>query len=213
MSSRKQSLSVSTRAKQAPSSLPAYLFLSFSILASQNVMAPNLTRIAGDLDLSPTDRDRILGGWMSSAFFLVGAPLSLVVGYLADIANRKHVFIGVAILSIATNLGLAAVTDIYWMLVLRAFSGATIAACSPLLFSLLGDLYAANKRSKVSSLIALTLGAGGLVGQLFSGFIVTSFGWRAPYVCIAVLGVFATISSVVLAVEPARGTSNKNIFL
>ena len=34
---------------------------------------------------------------MSTAFFLVGGPCSLVVGYLVDVSNRKRLFLWVMV--------------------------------------------------------------------------------------------------------------------
>ena len=39
-----------------------------------------------------------LGGWVSAAFFLVGAPAALLVGYISDRVNRKHLLLWVVLL-------------------------------------------------------------------------------------------------------------------
>ena len=43
-------------------------------------------------------RDVYLGGWVSAAFFLVGAPAALLVGYISDRVNRKHLLLWVVLL-------------------------------------------------------------------------------------------------------------------
>lgn len=55
-------------------------------------MSPNLTAIADDFGFDAETRDRKLGGDISLAFFLVGAPASLVVGLLADTSDRSLLF-------------------------------------------------------------------------------------------------------------------------
>ena len=46
----------------------------------------------------PRQRDVYLGGWVSAAFFLVGAPAALLVGYISDRVNRKHLLLWVVLL-------------------------------------------------------------------------------------------------------------------
>jgi hypothetical protein len=55
------------------------------LYGDQNLMAPNLTAIAHDFHIdSDIDRDTMLGGRIAMAFFLLGAPASLLVGCLID---------------------------------------------------------------------------------------------------------------------------------
>lgn len=51
----------------------------FVIMMDQNLMAPNLSQIAGDFGFDDTERDVRLGGHISVAFFLLGLPAALVI--------------------------------------------------------------------------------------------------------------------------------------
>ena len=55
-------------------------------------MAPNLTAIAHEFGFSDAERDTKLGGAVAVAFYIVGAPASLLVGYLADMVDRRILF-------------------------------------------------------------------------------------------------------------------------
>ena len=57
---------------------------SLLMFADQNLMAPNLTDIAHDFGFTDDERDEKLGGEIAVAFFLLGAPAALAVGYFAD---------------------------------------------------------------------------------------------------------------------------------
>ena len=57
-----------------------FIAAAFFVMMSQNLLAPNLTAAAASFGLSAQERDTIMGGWMSTAFFLVGGPCSLVRG-------------------------------------------------------------------------------------------------------------------------------------
>ena len=72
-----------------------FIVAAFFVMMSQNLLAPNLTAASESFGLSAAERDTIFGGWMSTAFFLVGGPCSLVVGYLVDVSNRKRLFLWV----------------------------------------------------------------------------------------------------------------------
>lgn len=66
--------------------------------ADQNLLAPNLTAVADDFGFDANERDKYLGGVISAAFFLLGAPAALIVGYLSDITKRTHLLFWVVIL-------------------------------------------------------------------------------------------------------------------
>jgi MFS family permease len=58
-----------------------------------NTVAPNLTQIGKDFGFTAKERDQRLGGEISFAFFLMGGPVSLLVGYLTDLIPRKPLFV------------------------------------------------------------------------------------------------------------------------
>ena len=66
--------------------------------ADQNLLAPNLTAVADDFGFDAAERDQYLGGYISGAFFLLGAPAALVIGYLSDVTKRTHLLFWVVIL-------------------------------------------------------------------------------------------------------------------
>ena len=72
--------------------------------ADQNLLAPNLTAVARDFGFNDDQRDKYLGGFVSAAFFLLGAPAALVVGYLSDAMNRARLLFWVVILGKLTSL-------------------------------------------------------------------------------------------------------------
>ena len=66
--------------------------------ADQNLLAPNLTAVANDFGFDHDERDKYLGGFISAAFFLLGAPAALLVGYLSDITDRTRLLFWVVVL-------------------------------------------------------------------------------------------------------------------
>lgn len=66
--------------------------------ADQNLLAPNLTAVAKDFGFTDAQRDKYLGGVISAAFFLLGAPAALLIGYLSDTMNRAKLLFWVVVL-------------------------------------------------------------------------------------------------------------------
>jgi hypothetical protein len=54
--------------------------ICFFLLADQNLMAPNLTKIARDFGMSDLERDTLLGGRIALGFWLLGGIVTLFIG-------------------------------------------------------------------------------------------------------------------------------------
>jgi MFS family permease len=194
--------------KTQPHATVAALMLGgFFIGASQNLMAPNLTGIAKSFGLDAASRDVVLGGWMSSAFFIVGAPMSLIFGILADRTTRTQLFFLMCAAAAAINFGTGMAFAVDQLLVLRACLGAVYGALNPVLFSMVGDMYAASARSSMASYFSLAVGGGTAIGQMLAG-VFSRFGWRLPYFVVAAGSVLACFALVSFAVEPQRGAAD-----
>jgi MFS family permease len=108
------------------------------LFADQNLMSPNLTAIADDFGLDAADRDRMLGGDISLAFFLLGAPASFLVGHLADTCDRAAVF------AWTVGIGESACLATYWvstyrqLYVCRAVTGFSVGGALPVIYSTMG---------------------------------------------------------------------------
>jgi MFS family permease len=191
--------------KQQPFATVAALMVGgFFIGASQNLMAPNLSSIASAFGLTPSEKDVILGGWMSTAFFIVGAPMSIVFGILADRAVRVQLFLLMCAAAAAINFGTAFAFSIYQLLVLRACLGAVYGALNPVLFSMVGDMFSPSSRASIASYFSLAVGGGTAIGQMFAG-VLSKLGWRFPYIVVASGSVLSCFVLLAIALEPIRG--------
>ena len=136
------------------------LATTYFLFADQNLMAPNLTDIARSFNMTDLERDTKLGGEISLSLFLVGAPVSLVVGFHADRVNRKKLY-GTVVLLGETGCLLTAFVSKYWQLfVLRALTGVALGGAMPLIYSMLADMYPASERPRASAFVGLTMGMG-----------------------------------------------------
>lgn len=77
----------------------------------------------------------------------------------------------------------------------------------PLLYSLVGDLFPAEQRAAASSAVAISQGAGVFVGQSIAGFVGPRYGWRLPFVIVAVPALLCVGLIAATVSEPPRGMS------
>ena len=65
---------------------------SLFLYADQNLIGPNMSAIAEEFGMDEKEKDVKLGGLLQLAFFVVGSPASLIIGYYADRVRRVRLF-------------------------------------------------------------------------------------------------------------------------
>ena len=154
-------------------------FGSFFLCADQNALAPNLSQIAEEFGFTAKEKDERLGADLALGFFVIGAPAALLVGWLADVVNRVH--LTALIFAISGGACLATYfTNSYSMLyAVRVVTGIGIGGCQPLVYSLLADMYPANQRTLVNTVVGIAAATGVAGGQLLAGLVgtVAGGGW------------------------------------
>ncbi len=184
--------------------------ISFFMFADQNLMGPNLTLIAEDFGMTDV-KDQYLGGLIPLVFWLLGGAVALFIGYCTDLISRKYLFVLVVIVGEIPCL-LSGFTDTYMeFFIMRVLTGIGIGGIIPLTYSLLGDLYSANERIKVVTLIGLASGMGIAVGQLTAGMMGDSFGWRLPFIVFAIPNFILAVIFILTVEEPDRGQMDRNV--
>ena len=129
----------------------------FVIMMDQNLMAPNLSQIAGDFGFDDTERDVRLGGHISVAFFLLGLPAALVIGVLTDVIQRKRILVWTMLLGQGPCV-LALFVSNYWELfAIRTLTGIAVGGALPIVYSMVGDLFPPNSRSYASMLVGMAM--------------------------------------------------------
>ena len=184
--------------------------ISFFMFADQNLMGPNLTLIAEDFGMTDV-KDQYLGGLIPLVFWLLGGAVALFIGYCTDLISRKYLFVLVVIVGEIPCL-LSGFADTYMeFFIMRVLTGIGIGGIIPLTYSLLGDLYSANERIKVVTLIGLASGMGIAVGQLTAGMMGDSFGWRSPFIVFAIPNFILAVIFILTVEEPDRGQMDRNV--
>lgn len=177
----------------------------FFLFADQNILAPNLSAIADDFNMSDSERDEMLGGYIAFGFFVVGGPVALLIGYLADTVNRPILFGLVVAFGESASFGAYWVQNYGELFICRVLTGISIGGATPIIFSMLGDMYPEESRIYVSTLIGISLSAGISGGQLLSGLIGPALGWRAPFLFVAIPALICAALVFFTVSDPPRG--------
>ncbi|KAI7844379.1 hypothetical protein COHA_002177 [Chlorella ohadii] len=156
-----------------------------------------------DFGFDEQQRDRMLGGAIAAAFYMVGAPAALLFGWLSDRVNRKRLLFAAVVLGEGPCMLTIFVTNYWQLFTLRLLTGIALGGALPVVFSLLGDLYDTSRRAGVSSMLATGIGLA--CGQGIAGFVGPAWGWRWPFVIVSVPAVAAACLMLYTCHEPKRG--------
>lgn len=184
--------------------LSVYLLTSTILYADLALMAPNLSAIAEEFGFDDDERDVRLGGVIALCFFLVGTPVALLIGWLADFCNRSPLYAITVFLGDAACLGTYFVSTYQQLVVTRTLTGISIGGALPVIFSVLGDLYPTTQRNAVAAIVTIGTGLGSGVGQALAGFLGPKYGWRFPFLVVSVPGMVCSFLLLMIR-DPQRG--------
>lgn len=149
-------------------------------------------------------------GLLGSVFIWLYAIMGLPLGYIADSGSRKKLLAwGLAVWASLTACA-AIATNYSILLFSRVGVGLGEAACAPAATSWLGDLFPAEKRSRVLAVFMLGVPIGGALAYFFSGSLAQAYGWRAAMVLAAAPAILLVPALLMLG-EPQRGASETNL--
>ncbi len=136
-----------------------------------NVAIPSIQQ---DLDANATDLQ-----WIVDAYALVFAGLLLTAGAIGDRFGRKQALMGgLTIFALGSFIGAFAGSS-EAVIVSRAISGIGAAFVMPATLSILTSVFPPQERSKAIAIWAGFAGAGGALGPLIVGFLLTGW-WKSP---------------------------------
>lgn len=147
---------------------------------------------------------------MSLGFFLVGGACGLIVGWLADGAggtalSRPKLFALVVLLGEISCIGTYRSTTYHELLLCRIMTGISIGGASPIMYSILGDCWSSSSRVHVSTLLGLSMGSGAAIGQIIAAILGPIYGWRFPFLVVAVPAIVCAVLLLTTVSDPPRG--------
>jgi predicted MFS family arabinose efflux permease len=139
---------------------------------------------------------------------LIGAT-SPAFGYLSDRIGRKTVMVG-GLAAFVAGAALVAIGHTFGV-ALIAFALLGLAKCSyePTMQAYVADEVPYERRGRALSITELSWSLAWLIGVPVAGFLITRWDWRAPFLVMAVLGLFSVLANARLkppAAPPAPVT-------
>ena len=175
--------------------------------APLNGLSPSLSLVAHEYGFNEHERDIYLGGYVALSTMLGQTLGSLAAGFVVDFLNRRDLLLVAMLVGSIAMVLFGLISYFPVLLLLRVISGACQAAVVPVLFSLIADYYEVdNGRATNSAIVSSCLGGGMMLGQLFTGFFLSTLGWRLPFICMgAVCGTAGVYIYFAMRDPPARG--------
>ena len=164
--------------------------------------------MAEEFGFSAHAKDAKLGGEVSLGFFMVGGVCGLVVGWLADrasIISRPKLFAMVVLLGELSCIGTYRSSTYPELLFCRIMTGISIGGASPIMYSVLGDCWSSSSRVHVSTLLGLSMGSGAAIGQIIAAILGPIYGWRFPFLVVAVPAIVCAVLLLTSVTDPPRG--------
>src|SRR5579864_1403166 len=142
--------------------------------------------------------------WVVNAYALVLGGLLLLGGRAGDQFGRRRMFVAGLLLFSAASLAGGLATSQAWLLAARAVQGAGGAIVAPTALALIATTFPEGPpRNRAMGVYAAMSGAGGAVGLITGGLLVTYASWRWVLFVNVPIGVAAAIAALI--VLPATG--------
>lgn len=145
-------------------------------------------------------------GLLGSVFIWLYAIMGVPLGRIADSGSRKKLLAWGLVVWASLTACAAIATNYSVLLISRVGVGLGEATCAPAATSWLGDLFPAEKRSRVLALFMLGVPFGGALAYFFSGSLAQAHGWRAAMV-LAAAPALVLVPALLMLEEPQRGAS------
>ena len=173
----------------------------FMVVLDVTVVNVALPSIADALALSA-------GGlsWVITAYVLFTGGLMLLGGRLADLTDRRAVFLA----GLGLFTGASLLSGLAWsggaLIAARALQGAGAALLLPAALSIVTTAYSGRQRAVALGVWSALGSAGAAAGVLLGGILVTALDWRWIFFVNVPVGIaLAVLTPRLLAAAPARG--------
>ncbi|MHA1341627.1 MAG: MFS transporter [Promethearchaeota archaeon] len=207
-------MNAETKKRFSNISLSLTILLFFLILmfgyADQNMLSPLLNTLL--LEFFNNTQNVTPMGWITFTFTILSAISMIIAGILADITTRKKICFAASIIygffSILTYFTPIGNSGYIFYFITRALNGIGMGAIVPTIFSLMGDLVPADKRSTYFGYITMSM----LIGQMFGISLASSLthSWRIAYLFMGSVNLVLAFC-LLLIKEPKRGMQEREL--
>lgn len=149
--------------------------------------------------------------WVFSVYALASTMMTPIFGRLSDQFGRRPIFlIGMAIFLVGSALS-GASQNMSQLITFRAVQGLGAGALIPLSFTIVGDVFTLEQRTRVQGLFSSVWGVSSLIGPLVGGFLVDRASWRWVFYINIPFGILAMTMLWLSLREPPRDRGKQEI--
>ncbi len=183
-----------------------YVLLTLTLVYTLNFVDRILISVVGGPIIEEFQLTNFQFGILSGiGFALFYTLLGIPIASFSERSNRVRI-IGICVIlwSIATVLcGYTA--GFVTLLLARLAVGVGEAGCTPPANSIITDYYKPLSRPTALGIYAMGITIGGVLAQVFGGWIVQNFSWREAFIYVGAPGVLVGVLVLMTIKEPPRG--------
>jgi EmrB/QacA subfamily drug resistance transporter len=171
--------------------LGVMLMAQLMVILDVSVVNVALPSIGKALDFTSTEYQ-----WTVSAYVLLSGGLLLLGGRLADLLDKRTMFLSGLTLFTTASLISATASSATALILSRGAPGAGAALLTPAALSIIMSTYAGRQRATALAIWG-TIGSLGIaLGVLFGGVLTSAFGWRAIFFINIPIGLVAATQTL-----------------
>ena len=174
--------------------LPVILASTFMITLDFFIVNVAVPAMQGDLSATSTSIE-----WVVAGYGLAFAAGLILGGRLGDHYGRRRMFVMGLELFILASLACGIAPSAGVLIGARVMQGAAAALMAPQVLSILGLAYSGEDRARAFTAYSLTMGFGGIGGQLIGGALINAdvagLGWRMCFLINLPVGVGALLAA------------------
>lgn len=173
---------------------------NFLNVADRSLLGIVVDPVKQDLGLSDTEMSIVSG----TAFVLFNLVMGIFIARWVDRGNRKLILtLGIALWSGATALtGLA--HGFVSLGLTRILVGVGEATALPVAYSMIADLFRAERRPRAIALFQVSTFFGLVAGSILAGVLAAAHGWRFMFMSCGIAGFLLVLMVLATMREPAR---------
>jgi MFS family permease len=134
-------------------------------------------------------------GWLIAAFILCSVTLVLPLGRLGDLTSRKALLIVGFLILAVTSVLIIFVPNFSSLIVLRIIQGVGGACIFATNQAILTDVFPPEQRGRVLGISVAAVYVGLASGPVVGGLLTSSFGWRSPFIFIALWALATAVAA------------------
>lgn len=116
--------------------------------------------------------------WVYSAYMIAMVVATPIFGKLSDMYGRRRFFLLGLFLFVAGSILCGTSQNMEQLIIYRAIQGIGGGALMPIVFTIIFDLFPAEKRGKMMGLFGAVFGISSVFGPIMGGAITDNFSWR-----------------------------------